>query len=39
MIHETLTTNPYKATAQKEDPVDRGIVPPKYKKEEKNEKL
>ena len=34
MIHETLTTNPYK-----QDPADKGIVPPKAKKEQKNEKL
>ena len=34
MIHETLTTNPYE-----QDPVDKGIVPPKVKKEKKNEKL
>jgi len=34
MIHETLTVNPYK-----KDPVDKEIVPPKAKKEEKNEKL
>ena len=34
MIHETLTVNPYK-----QDPADRGIVPPKVKKENKNEKL
>jgi len=34
MIHETLTTNP-----NAQDPVDRGIVPPKVKKEQKNEKL
>ena len=34
MIHETLTTNPYE-----QDPADKGIVPPKVKKENKNEKL
>ena len=34
MIHETLTVNPYR-----QDPADRGIVPPKVKKEQKNEKL
>jgi beta-galactosidase/beta-glucuronidase len=34
MIHETLTVNPHK-----QDPADRGIVPSKVKKEQKNEKL
>ena len=34
MIHETLSTNPYEP-----DPADKGIVPPKVKKENKNEKL